>query len=75
MVATTQELRHSTRKLVRLNRDYLGIESPLSRAMVTLTCHIDRFEGQYDKAFAVHRLFRADIVDRIHKQVQVFLHS
>ena len=43
--------------------------------MATLTCHIDRFEGQYNKAFAVHRLFRADIVDRIHKQVQVFLHS
>ena len=37
--------------------------------------HIDRFERQYDKAFAMDPLFGADLLDRIHKHVQVFLHS
>ena len=55
--------------------DYLGMGGPLSRAMAIWPCHIYRFERQYEKAFAGHRLFRADIVDWIHKQVQVFLHS
>ena len=35
VVATTQELRHSTRNLVSLTRDYLGTEGSLSRALVT----------------------------------------
>ena len=37
--------------------------------------HIDRFERQYDKAFSRDPLFGADLMDRIHKRVQVFLHS
>ena len=37
--------------------------------------HIDRFERQYDKDFARDPLFGADLMDRIHKHVQVFLHS
>ena len=37
--------------------------------------HIDRFERQYDKAFARDPLFGADLMDRIHKHMQVFLHS
>ena len=37
--------------------------------------HIDRFRRQYDKAFARDRLFGADLMDQIHKHVQVFLHS
>ena len=37
--------------------------------------HIDRFERQYDKAFARDPLFGADLMDSIHKHVQVFLHS
>ena len=37
--------------------------------------HIDRFERKYDKAFVKDPLFRADLMDRIHKRVQVFLHS
>ena len=37
--------------------------------------HIDRFERQYDKAFARDPLFGVDLMDRIHKRVQVFLHS
>ena len=37
--------------------------------------HIDRFERQYDKAFARDPLFGADLRNRFHKRVQVFLHS
>ena len=37
--------------------------------------HIDCFEQQYDKAFARDPLYGADLIDRIHKRVQVFLHS
>ena len=37
--------------------------------------HIDRFERKYDKAFARDPLFGADLMDRIHKHVQVFLKS
>ena len=37
--------------------------------------HIDRFERQYDKAFARDPLFGSDLMDRIHKRVQVFIHS
>ena len=37
--------------------------------------HIDRFERQYEKAFARDPLFGADLIYRIHKLVQVFLHS
>ena len=43
--------------------------------MATWPRHIERFKRQYDKAFTRHRLFGTDIMDRIHKQVQVFLHS
>ena len=55
--------------------NYLETGGPLSRTMDTWPCHIDHFERQYDKAFAGHRLFGVDTVDRIHKRVQVFLHS
>ena len=37
--------------------------------------HIDRFEQQYDKAFSRDPLFGADLMDRIHKRVQLLLHS
>ena len=43
--------------------------------MGTWPRHIDRFKRQYDKAFARDPLFGADLMDRIHKRVQVFLHS
>ena len=75
VVSMTQELRHSTRNFVRLNGDFFGVEGPLSREMMTWPCRIDRFERQYNKDFAGHHLFGADIVDRIHKRFQVFLHS
>ena len=74
MVTTTQELRRITRNFLRLTGEYLGTEGPLSRAMVAWPHHIDCFELQYDKTFAVHRLFRVEIVDRIHKRIQVFMH-
>ena len=37
--------------------------------------HIDRFELQYEKTFARDTIFGADLIDRIHKLVQVFLQS
>ena len=75
LVVTTQKLRHSTRKFVRLTSDYIGTEGILSKSMATWPRNIYCFECQYNKAFVEHRLFREDIVDRIHNRVQVFLHS
>ena len=46
VVAMTQDPRHSTRKYVRLTRDYLGTEGPLLRVMATWPSHIDRFKRQ-----------------------------
>ena len=43
--------------------------------MGTWPHHIDRFERQYNKYFAKDPLFGADLMDIIHKRVQVFLHS
>ena len=75
ILISTQELRHLTRNFVKLVGDYLGEESPICLSMGTWPHHIDRFERQYDKAFARDPLFGADLMDRIHKCVQVFLHS
>ena len=63
------------RNFVKLAGDYLGEESPICLSMASWPCHIDRFERQYDKAFARDPLFGADHMDRIHKRVQVFLQS
>ena len=43
--------------------------------MGTWQHHIDRFERQYDKAFVKDPIFGADLIDMIHKCVQVFLQS
>ena len=43
--------------------------------MRTWPHHIDHFESQYNKAFAKDPLFGADLINRIHKRVRVFLHS
>ena len=75
MLTSTQELCHSTRNFVRLAGDYLGEGSPVSIMMASWPRHIDRFERQYEKAFSRDPLFGADLMDRIHKRVQVFLHS
>ena len=64
-----------TRNFVRLAGDYLGEGSPVCVMMASWPRHIYRFERQYDKAFDMYTLFRADLMDRIHKRVQVFLHS
>ena len=72
---STQELRHSTRKFVKLVRDYLGEDSPICLSIGIWTRHIDRFERQFNKAFTRDLLFGADLMDIIHKRVQVFLHS
>ena len=75
VLTSTQDLRHSMQKFVNLAGDYLGEEIPTCLSMGTWQRHIDRFERQYDKAFARDPLFGADLMDRIHNFVQVFLHS
>ena len=75
VLTSTEELRHSTRNFVRIAGDYLGEGSPVCIMMASWPRHIDRFERQYDKAFSRDPLFGADLMDRIHKKVQVFLHS
>ena len=74
-VTSTQELHNSTRNFVKLAGDYLGDERPICLSMGTWPRHIDRFERQYDKSFARHPLFEADLMDCIHNRVQVFSHS
>ena len=75
MLTSTQDLRHSTRNFLKLAGDYLGKGSPVCVLMASWPRHIDRFERQYDKAFDRDPLFGADLMDHIHKRVQVFLHS
>ena len=67
MLASTQELQHSTRNFVKLEGDYLGSDILICLSMETWPCHIDRFERQYEKAFAKESLFWADLMYRIHK--------
>ena len=75
MVTTSQELSHSTKKFVKLAGDYLGKEIPLCCSMETWPCHVDHFGWNYDNTFSKDSLFGADLTDRVHKRVQVFLHS
>ena len=75
VLTSTQELCHSTRNFVNFAEDYL-VEGSLICLLVALwPRHIDRFWWQYDKAFVRDPLFGADLMDRIHNSVQVFLHS
>ena len=74
VLASTEDLRYSTRNFVTLAGDYLGEEIPIFLPMGTWPSHIDRFKRQYDKAFAKDPLLGADLMDHIHKSVQVFLH-
>ena len=73
-LASTQDLRHLTRNFVKLEGDYLGEESLICLSMGTWPRHIERFECQYDKALEKDTLFGDDLMDRVHKHVQVFLH-
>ena len=75
VLTSTQDLIHLTRKFVKLAGDYLGDESPICLSMGMWLRHIDRFDRQYNKTFAKDSLFGEDLMDRIHKRVQVFLHS
>ena len=60
---------------MKLEGDYFRSERPVFLLMETWPHHIDLFERQYDKYFANNSLLGADLMDRIHKRVQVFLHS
>ena len=42
--------------------------------MAIWTFHIDRFERQYEKTFFKDPLFGADLIEIIHRRVQVFLY-
>ena len=75
LITSTQELHHSMRNFVKLAVDLLGEGSPVCLLMALWPRHIDRFKRQYDKAFARDPLLGADLMDRIHKRVQVFLHT
>ena len=66
---------HSARNFVKFTGDNLGEESPICLSMGLWPRHIDCFERQYDKAFSRDPLFGVDLMDRIYKCAQVFLHS
>ena len=75
VLASTQELRRLTRNFVKLVGYYLEEESPICLSIGMCPHHIDRFEPQCDKVFAKDPLFGEDLIDRIHRRIQVFLHS
>ena len=75
VLTSTQELCHSMRNFVKLAGDYLGEDIPICLSIGKWPRHIDRFDRQYDKSFASDPLFGEDLIDRIHKRVQVFLQS
>ena len=74
VVTAIHKLCHSTRNFLQVDGEYLVDEGPLRRYMSICPRHIDYFERQYDKTFAGNYFFGADLVDCIHKHVQVFLH-
>ena len=63
------------RKFFKLSGNYLSEESPLCLSMATWSHHIDRFDRQYDKAITKDPLIGVDLIDSIHKRVQVSQHS
>ena len=63
------------KEFFNLTGKYLGKEFSLWLSVARWPRHIDRFELKYDKAFAKKPLFGADLSDRIHKRLQVFLQS
>ena len=73
VLTSTPELHHSTRNFFRLAGEYLREGSHVCIMIASWPRHIDRFERKYDKAFSWDPLFGADIMDWIHKRVQVFL--
>ena len=75
MLTSTQYMRHSTRNFVKLAEDCLGEGSPVCLSMASWLRQIEFSKRQYDKAFARNPLFGAYLMDRIHKRVQVFIHS
>ena len=70
----TKDLFHKTQKFVEVAGDCLILEFPPRRSMATWTCHIDCYYQQYYNAFAPNAPFRADLLNQVHKQVQVLLH-
>ena len=60
VVTSTQEMRHLTRKFVKLVGEYVGEECPISLSMETWPLQIDLFEQQYNKALARDPLFWVD---------------
>ena len=75
VLTSTQDMRHSTQNFLNLAGDYMEEEIPICLSIGTWPHQIDRFKRQYDKDFASDPLFGAELMYRIHKRVQVFLHS
>ena len=53
----------------------MGDKGTLSHTMDTWSRPFEHFKRKYGKAFMGNPLFTANMVDRIHKRVQIFLHS
>ena len=66
--ALYEELCQARRRLLGGRDTALPLDGDVAR-------HIDRFHQKYDKSFAKDTLIGADLIDRIHNCVQVFLHS
>ena len=75
MVTTTQELWNITRNILQVSGYYLSDDGPLIWAIATWPRNIDLFGWQYDRVFSWNCIFGANLVDSIHKRVQVFLHN
>ena len=50
---------------MRVARDYLGDEGPLTWDMVTWWLHLDRFDQKYGKAFTGNPFFGANIARHV----------
>ena len=72
MLTSNQEMRHLTRNFVKLAGNYRVEGSPVCVLIAPWPRHIGRLKRQYDKDFARDPLFGADLMDRIHKRVQMF---
>ena len=73
IVASNQELCHSSHNFGWVEGDYLGLDAPLGRSTDKSPFHIGQYERQYNKTFPYHMLFGEDIIYWDHKQMQVVL--
>ena len=75
VVASTQELCHSTHNFVWVSGDWLVSYVPLGVYISMWPHHIYCYDHQYAKILSANAFFRAGLLDCIQKWVQVSLHS